>query len=38
VQSGRDGGVPRGMAQSRRAQARRTRLARLKGRLNTVRR
>lgn len=38
VQSGRDGGVPRGLAQSRRAQARRSRLARLKGRLATARR
>jgi uncharacterized protein YcbK (DUF882 family) len=38
VQSGRDGGVPRGFASSRRAAARRDRLARLKSRIKTARR
>jgi len=33
VQSGRDGGVPKGFASSRRAEARRNRLARLKSRI-----
>lgn len=36
VRSGQDGGVPRGLAGSRRAQMRRTRLARLKGRIKTA--
>lgn len=38
VQSGRDGGVPRGSVSSRRTEARRSRLARLKTRIKTARR